>query len=189
MEAPTPQTAARRLSLGMKVSIGLNVVLGLAAFGLALYAFILNVDIGDLRRQLSKEIETRQQAERYLAETRNQLAERVREIETLKAQLEYRGSDGTQGDASKPQLPVVVGFRSSLLGKGMVAVIENSSDRYLTLVLTARNPTLATARRFTLELAPRSSKDFGHLEGWQFASGDELTLSHDDFRALTVSVP
>ncbi len=177
------------MSVGTKVSIGLNIVLGFLAFGLALYAFMLNVDLGDIKRQLSKEIETRQQTERYLTETRNQLEQRLLEIEALKSRLEYQASDAQSAEASKPQLPVVVSFRSSLLGKGMVAVIENTTDRYLTLVLTARNPTLATARRFTLELAPKTSKDFGHLEGWQFASGDELALFHDDFRPLRVSVP
>jgi hypothetical protein len=86
-------------------------------------------------------------------------------------------------------MPVVVSFRSSLMGKGMVAVIENASDRYLNVVLAARNPTLSTARRFTLELGPRASHSFGHMEGWQFASGDELSLYHEDFAAIRLTVP
>ena len=86
-------------------------------------------------------------------------------------------------------MPVVVGFRSSMLGQGLVAVIENTSDRYLTVVLAVRNPTLSTAKRFTLELTPRSSTDFGHLEGWQFASDDEVALFNDEFGALKITVP
>jgi hypothetical protein len=76
-----------------------------------------------------------------------------------------------------------------MLGQGLVAVIENSSDRYLTVVLAVRNPTLSTARRFKLELEPKSSTDFGHLEGWQFASGDEVGLYNDAFGALKLTVP
>jgi len=175
---------------GLFVSIGLNVVLVLLVCGLTLYAFMLNVDLGDVKRRLSKEIETRQQTEQYLIETRNQLTESLREVEQLKAQLAYKETDAQQAAAAaKPALPVVVNFRSSMLGKGLVAVIENTSDRYLTVILAVRNPTLSTARRFTLDLEPRSTTDFGHLEGWQFASGDEVGLFNDEFGALKITVP
>lgn len=175
---------------GLFVSIGLNGVLVLLVCGLTLYAFMLNVDLGDVKRRLSREIETRQQTERYLIETRNQLTESLREIEQLKARLAYKETDAQQAAAAaKPALPVVVNFRSSMLGKGLVAVIENTSDRYLTVILAVRNPTLSTARRFTLDLEPRSTTDFGHLEGWQFASGDEVGLYNDEFGALNITVP
>jgi len=113
----------------------------------------------------------------------------LREIEQLKAQLAYKETDIQTAVAAKPALPVVIGFRSSMLGKGLVAVIENTSDRYLTVVLAVRNPTLSLAQRFELKLEPRSSIDFGHLEGWQFASGDEVGLFNDEFGALKLTVP
>ena len=191
MEMHTGETSkpAARMSRRMMVSIGLNIALGLLACGLGLYAFMLNFDLDDAKRRLTREVETRRQTERYLVDTRNQLNQSLRDVEQLKARLEYKESDGQSAAGSKPQIPLVVSFRPSLLGKGIVAVIENSSERYLTVVLTARNPTLSTARRFTLELGPGASKDFGHLEGWQFASGDELSLLHDDFRGLKLNVP
>jgi hypothetical protein len=181
---PTPR---RRRAL--VASVAANVVLLLLACGLALYAFMLNVDVGELKRRLSKEVETRQQTERYLIETRNQLTQSLRDIEQLKAQLTYKESDYQAAVSAKPALPVVVGFRSSMLGKGLVAVIENTSDRYLTVMLSLRNPTLSTAKRFKVDLQPRASLDFGHLEGWQFASGDELAMFNDEFAALRLTVP
>ncbi|HEX7970670.1 MAG TPA: hypothetical protein VF501_00365 [Thiobacillus sp.] len=181
----SPQPKRRRLG----ISIGLNVVLLLLVFGLVLYAFMLNVDLGDVKRRLVKEIETRQQAEGYLIETRNRLTESLLEIEQLKAQLAYKDSDYRAATSAKPALPVVVNFRSSILGKGLVAVIENTGDRYLTVVLTVRNPTLSTAKRFKLNLDPKSRTDFGHMEGWQFASGDEVGLYNDEFGALNITVP
>lgn len=174
---------------GLVVSVGFNIALFLLVCALGLYAFLRNVDLEDAKRRLSKEVESRQQAERYLVETRNQLTDSLREIEQLKAQLAYKESDYQAATSAKPALPVVVSFRSSMLGKGLVAVVENSSDRYLTVVLAVRNPTLATARRYTLNLAPRSSTDFGHLEGWQFASGDEVGLFNDEFSGLRLTVP
>ena len=177
---------------GFLVSVGLNVVLALLLCGLVLYGFMLNVDLGDLKRRMSKEVETRQQAERYLVETRNQLTDSLREIEQLKAQLAYKETDyqaAAAAAAAKTALPAVVSFRSSMLGKGLVAVIENTSDRYLTVILGVRNPTLSTAKSFKLELDPQSRTDFGHLEGWQFAAGDEVSLSNDEFGTLRLTVP
>jgi hypothetical protein len=57
------------------------------------------------------------------------------------------------------------------------------------VVLAVRNPTLSTAKRFKLKLEPKSSTDFGHLEGWQFTSGDEVGLFNDEFGALRITVP
>lgn len=186
MAAPSPNQPRSR---GLVVSIALNVVLLVLVCGLVLYAFMLNVDMGDVKRRLSKEVETRQQTEGYLIETRNKLTESLREIEQLKAQLAYKESDYQATSSDKPALPVVINFRSSMLGKGLVAVIENTSDRYLTVVLSVRNPTLSIAKRFKLDLEPRSSTDFGHLEGWEFAAGDEVSLFNDEFGALKITVP
>lgn len=186
MDASSLPRAKRR---GLIVSIVLNVVLVLLVCGLVLYAFMLNVDLGDVKRRLSKEVETRQQAERYLIEARNQLTDSQREVEQLKAQLAYKETDYQAATTAKPALPVVVGFRSSMLGKGLVAIVENTSDRYLTVVLAVRNPASSIAHRFQLKLDPRSSTDFGHLEGWQFASGDEVGLFNAEFSALKITVP
>ena len=76
-------------------------MLVLLACGLVLYAFMLNVDLDDVKRRLSKEVETHQQTERYLIETRNQLTESLREIEQLKAQLAYKESDYQAATASQ----------------------------------------------------------------------------------------
>ncbi len=188
-DKPTVTPSDRPKRRGLVVAVGLNVGLTILVCGLALYAFMLNVDLGDLKRRMSKEIETREQAERYLVETRNQLTDSLRLNEQLKAQLTYRETDYQAATAAKPALPVVVNFRSSILGKGLVAVIENTSDRYLTVVMSVRNPTLSTAKRFKLDLDPQSTTDFGHLEGWEFVSGDEMALFNDEFGALKLSVP
>jgi len=184
---PEPKHAARGPLWW--VSISFNILLFVAVCALGLYAFMLNVDLGDIKRRLSKEVESREQTERYLVDTRNLLAQSQHELEQIRAQLDLREAEFRTVNADKPRMPVVVGFRSSLMGKGMVAVIENTSDRYLNVVLAARNPTLSTARRFALELAPRASHSFGHMEGWQFSSGDELSLFHEDFSAIRLTVP
>lgn len=184
-----PALSSQPKRRGLIVSIGLNVVQLVVICVLVLYAFMLNVDLGDVKRRLSKEVENRQLTESYLVETRNQLTDSLRELEQLKAQLAYKESDYQATTGSSPALPVVINFRSSILGKGLVAVIENTSDRYLPVMLSVRNPALSVAKRFKLQLEPKSSTDFGHLEGWQFAAGDELSLYSDGFGTLNVTVP
>jgi len=56
-------------------------------------------------------------------------------------------------------------------------------------MLLVRNPAMSNAKRFKLELDPKSSTDFGHMEGWQFASGDEVGLYNDEFGWLRLTVP
>jgi hypothetical protein len=182
-----PQQAPHRTAWW--VSIGFNILLFVTVCALGLYAFMLNVDLGDIKRRLSKEVESREQTERYLVDTRNLLAQTQHELELIRSQLDLREADIETVAAVKPALPVVVGFRSSMLGKGLVAVIENTSDRYLNVTLSVRSPTQSTARRFSVELEPRSNTHFGHLEGWRFASGDEVGLFNDEFKALRLTVP
>lgn len=187
-EPVPPSSRARRRSV-LWAWISVAGVLFVAVCGVGLYAFLLNVDLSDAKRQLSREVELRERAERYLADTRVQLTEKLREIEQLKAQLDYAAQDFDSLAAQKPALPVSVTFRPSWLGQGMVAELHNASPRYLTVVLVVRNPTLSRARRFTLELAPEAGTAFGHLEGWRFASGDEVAVYHDAFSATRAVVP
>lgn len=186
---PQPVKAPPRWSRSLLISIGFNIIGILMVSGLGLYAFMLNVDLGEAGRRINKEVAARQQSERYLVETRTRLNQSLQEIEQLKAQLEYKPGEFQMGSSNKPAMPVTVHFRTSFLGRGIVAVFENTSGRDLTIVMNLRNPTLARLRRFTLEIPPHGSEDFGHLEGWQFASGDELVLFHNDFNALRVMVP
>jgi hypothetical protein len=143
MSTGTPlATAERAQRRGLLVSLVLSGVLFLLVCGLALYAFMLKVDLDENKRRLKKEIETRRQVETYLQETRTLLTRSLAENEQLKTQLTYQTPDAQAAASGKPALPVVVTFRASLLGKGLVAVIENTSERTLTLVLSLRNPTI-----------------------------------------------
>ncbi len=171
------------------LSIITNVLLLMAAGGAVLFAFMLSYDLQDARLQTEKEIQARHRAEQYLQESRARLAEAQREAERLSHALSKRAADPAQYDEGKPVLPVTVRFRKSFWGKGLVAVIENTSDQYLTLVLSVRNPTLSTAKRFQIEVKGGDDLDFGHDDGWQFASGDEVGLYHNDFKALKIMVP
>jgi hypothetical protein len=164
-----------------------NALMLVLALGAILIAFMLSYELQRMKNQLGKEKEDRQRVESYLSESRARVAEVEREIRRLSQAL--NAPDPAQASAGKPDLPVRVGFRKSWLGIGLVAVIENTSPHYLTLVMTARNPTLSTVKRFQIEITPGDDLAFGHDDGWKFASGDEINLYNDNYKALRLFVP
>lgn len=178
-----PQVAKKWFLL----SLIANVLLLVLAGGAILFAFMLSYNLQDAKIQLGKEKEERRQVESYLAESRARAAEVEREIRRLSQAL--NAQDPAQAESGKPDLPVLVSFRKSFLGIGLVAVIENTSSHYLTLVMTARNPTFSTIKRFQIEIAPGDDLAFGHNDGWKFTSGDEFSLYHDNYRAFRLVVP
>lgn len=178
-----PQVAKKWFML----SLIANILLLMLAGGAILFAFMLSYNLQDAKIQLAKEKEDKQRVESYLAESRARAAEVEREIRRLSQALNAK--DPAQAESGKPELPVMVDFRKSYLGIGLVAVIENTSTHYLTLVMTARNPTLSTVKRFQIEIAPGDDLAFGHNDGWKFTSGDELSLYHDNYKALKLIVP
>lgn len=185
-EKPQVPSIARKWFL---VSAGLNVLLLILACGAILFAFTLNYDLLDMRSQRDKALQDKQRAERYLVESRARAAEVEREIQRLAELLSGKLTDPAQIVSNKPPMPANISFRKSYLGIGLVAVIENTSKQHLTLLLTARNPTLSTARRFQIEVKPENDISFGHDDGWKFASGDEVGLYHNDYRAIQIRVP
>lgn len=183
-ETEKPTFVARKW---LWLSLMANALLLVLAGGAILFAFMLSYDVQEAKIQLAKEREDKQRVEAYLAESRARAAEVEREIRRLSQALNAK--DPAQTDSGKPELPVKVSFRKSYLGIGLVALIENSSTRYLTLVLTTRNPTLSSVKRFQIEIEPGDDIAFGHDDGWKFTSGDELGLFHDNYKALKITVP
>ena len=88
-----------------------------------------------------------------------------------------------------PDMPVLVHYRQALMGAGLVASFRNTSARDLAVLATFTNPTLNQSKTFRLDLAPGQTREIGHLEGWTFASGDTIKLTHNDYKALTVKLP
>ena len=183
-EIQKPTQVARKW---LWLSILANILLLVLAGGAILFAVTLSYDLQDTKIHLDKIKDEKRRVEAYLAESRARVNEVEREIKRLSQAL--NAPDPAQLDSGKPKLPVKVHFRKSYLGIGLVAVIENTSERYLTMVLTTRNPTTSTAKRFQIEIKPQDDVAFGHDDGWKFTSGDELNLYNDNYKAFKVKVP
>jgi hypothetical protein len=94
-----------------------------------------------------------------------------------------------QERARLPGVPIGIEMRRSVMGRGMVAVLTNTSSKYLPLVLTVQNPTMQTGKKFDLQISPGGKLDFGYREGWQFSSGDRATIRSANFEPLQYLTP
>jgi hypothetical protein len=82
-------------------------------------------------------------------------------------------------------MPLNVGTRPAALGGTIVLRFQ---------VLRPMTVTLDVARglqRFSreLQLAPGRTSEFGHVEGWGFRSGDQVTLTNPAFDPMSFTVP
>jgi len=91
--------------------------------------------------------------------------------------------------SKRPDVPVRLALRTSTLGKGKVVMFRNMLRQPLSVAATFRNSNLNLEKSFRLDFGPDEEKQFGHLEGWQFETGDEITLVNQQFETKRIRVP
>jgi hypothetical protein len=90
---------------------------------------------------------------------------------------------------SRPELPITLQYREAALGMGYVITFQNTSDRFLSLRVSAHNPTMNQRATMRLDIGPRSQVEWGWLEGWPFTSGDIISIEHADYALMRRTVP
>lgn len=89
-----------------------------------------------------------------------------------------------------PPLPVQITFRDPIFGTGRVMQILNKSGKSLEFVFVWKSKTTGKKTSWKSTMADSALRgEFGHMEGYPFASGDTVTISHPDYKTLTVEVP
>lgn len=88
-----------------------------------------------------------------------------------------------------PDLPIEVTFRPSVGGGSLVARYQNTSTKYLSVVLNLTNTTYRETKEWKLELGPGQTVEHGWLEGWSYRSGERIQLSHAGYEPWVVTVP
>jgi hypothetical protein len=94
-----------------------------------------------------------------------------------------------QEKARLPAVPVRVEVRRSAVGRGLVAMMTNTSALHLQLAMATLNPTTGAQSERSFQIAPGKKVEFGHLEGIQFASGDQVSLRSAGFEEIHYVVP
>ncbi|MGH8770148.1 MAG: hypothetical protein ACREV2_03065 [Burkholderiales bacterium] len=88
-----------------------------------------------------------------------------------------------------PEIPIEVTYRQALLGPGLVVSFKNFSSRNLSVIATLTNPSLNQRASYRVDVSPNGDKELGHLEGWTFASGDTVHLTHHDYKPSETQLP
>jgi hypothetical protein len=171
------------------ISFAINLALLAALCAVGLYAFMIKVDMEEQKGLLIRYAVNQQRLEAHLSQASGDLAAARQEADNLRGRLNAQAVGEQVLESAKPALPVEVGFRKSFWGRGLIAKLKNQSTRSLVLVLAIRNPTLSRFKRFELKLGPQDKEEFGYTDGWEFASGDELSIYHNDYKDLKITVP
>jgi hypothetical protein len=131
-----------------------------------------------------------QAANASLAASNAQMQQTQAQLEASKADLAASNAQMQREvvAASMPELPVLVGFRPALLGRGKVARIENASGQDMAVRARVVDAASHQVREFTLNIDRGQIAEFGHAQGYAFEPGDEVTLSHDGYKAKTWTV-
>lgn len=91
--------------------------------------------------------------------------------------------------ARLPEMPLELTYREAMMGPGLVISLKNRSSRNLSVIATFTNPTLNQEKNFRIDFSAKGVTEFGHIEGWAFASGDKIIIAHIDYKPLTVILP
>lgn len=104
-------------------------------------------------------------------------------------QVLWNGARNVSAPVLKPALPVVVSYRPSLVGQGLVAIFSNQSGNRLTLTVTFEDRTGQQRKTGTIDLDPNGRTEIGWLEGWRFEPGETIKISHPNYRPMNLRVP
>ncbi len=96
---------------------------------------------------------------------------------------------GNPLNLAKPSLPVVVTYRESLVGEGIVAIFSNQTSNRLTITVEFESRSGTERKRGTIDLDPNGKSEIGWMEGWKFESGESIALAHPNYSPRTVTIP
>ena len=91
--------------------------------------------------------------------------------------------------ASTPEIPVSVGVREAPSGPGKVVRVQNLTHEDLAVQARIVDAASHRVHHFTWNIDRGHSTEFGHLEGYTFEPGDQITLAHDGFKSKTWIIP
>ncbi len=98
-------------------------------------------------------------------------------------------SMGITGCGSRPDMPVKVITRESLVGEGLVAQFHNELPNRIVVYLVLENKEVGDKKEGWLSLEPNGITEIGWLEGWRFLPGETITISHENYKTRHYRIP
>jgi len=91
--------------------------------------------------------------------------------------------------AEKPNMPVKVIVRQSIVGEGLVAQFHNETSHRLVVDIILQDKNQDNKRSGALVLQPNAVTEIGWVEAWKFVSGDTIKISHSNYKTITYEIP
>jgi hypothetical protein len=155
---------------GSKIIAGVAIVLALA---LAAFTFSEYNTAKDLTVQLNAATVDSQKL-------REQLAAAMADAQ--QAHTQASSEQRLLVKEARPDLPITMGFRPSLLGNGKVAVMQNISNDEIEVTLDVVSPATGLSFHRALVIEPHRVQQIGKAEGWEFATGQQVRLNNPRYR-------
>jgi hypothetical protein len=154
------------------------IAFGIMALGACAYSFMLS---GTLASELAAARNDVRLAHNEIANLNTQLRLMEELAETQQQQL---NREHTRFEAqSRRNLPIELTFHEA--GRsGKVALLHNLSDADIEVMLEVQSPASGNHIRRPLVINARGMLQIGQAEGWQFASGQIVSLDKDQYRPL-----
>jgi cell division protein FtsB len=91
-------------------------------------------------------------------------------------------------EMSKEKMPVVVVFRPGARG-GLSAFFKNNSPEAITVSVLLTNPLTSRRRESNMTIPANGVSEIGDMEGWVFAPGHHVMVTHAEFGSVEYVVP
>lgn len=154
---------------------------------------------GDLSREAARAAELKsdlgaaranlQSLRAQSSKLKSEVEARERALAEEKARAKSAQAPPKREKAGPPAVPVRVTFRQAGLGRGQIGIFSNYSSIPLPVVIALHNPNTGQRKRFSIRIAPGTRAELGHLDGWRFASGDQVAIRSQGYEPLRVTVP
>jgi hypothetical protein len=154
-------------------------VLGAAAAVAVVLAGFFFYQSGQRAAALDAATASAQQAAAELAQAKARIHELERDLAAKKTELA----------SALRMLPIEVSFHVGGPGTSYVAQFDNQSTATMRLVVEPRRARTGEYARLELTIPADSSGELSEKQGWAFRSGDTLTVSSGDYRAVSLAVP
>lgn len=89
----------------------------------------------------------------------------------------------------KPEMPVGISYRASVVGQGYVLQFHNTSTRLLRVAVSIKDSATGQSREMPLEIPGGKMSEIGWLEGWKFVSGDQVIVRHEEYAEKLYLIP
>lgn len=131
-------------------------------------------------RSASVLAESLAQANNRNAQLQQQITNQTQELKTVAATL---------SELARKNLPVSVLFRPTPSGSGLMTFFKNNAPSPVELGVVLTNPVTNRRREVNLNIAANGLQSIGEAEGWVFAPGHHVQVTHAEFGTVEYVVP